>query len=77
MARHASGDFKSIALLDRSKLIGKEWKALSEGEKNNYRALADEDKKRYNDEVESSRSASPPSSVGVPEELPEQAAAAA
>ncbi len=43
----------------------------------NYRALADEDKKRYNDEVESSRSASPPSSVGVPEELPEQAAAAA
>ncbi|KAK1811995.1 hypothetical protein LTR12_013611 [Friedmanniomyces endolithicus] len=77
IARHASGDFKSIALMDRSKLIGKEWKALSEGEKNNYRALADEDKKRYNDEVESSRSASPPSSVGVPEEVPEQAAAAA
>jgi len=34
IARHASGDFKSIALMDRSKLIGKEWKALSEGEKN-------------------------------------------
>lgn len=31
--RHASGDFKNIALPERSKLIAKEWKALSEGEK--------------------------------------------
>ena len=31
--RYASGDFKNIALADRSKLIGNEWKALSASEK--------------------------------------------
>ncbi|TKA25947.1 hypothetical protein B0A54_17257 [Friedmanniomyces endolithicus] len=77
IARNASGDFKSIAIPDRAKLIAKEWAALSEGEKNNYRALTDEDKKRHRDELQSSRSASSPSSVGIPEEVPEQAAAAA
>jgi hypothetical protein len=31
--RRASGDFKDIKLGDSSKLIGEEWKALSESEK--------------------------------------------
>jgi hypothetical protein len=33
MDRRASGDFKAIGLGDSSKLIGQEWKALSEAEK--------------------------------------------
>jgi hypothetical protein len=33
LERRASGDFKAIALGDSSKLIGQEWKALSEAEK--------------------------------------------
>ena len=33
VSRHASGDFKNIALGDRSKLISQEWKALDESEK--------------------------------------------
>lgn len=32
-ARHASGDFKNIKAQDASKLIGNEWKALSDAEK--------------------------------------------
>lgn len=31
--RNASGDFRNIAVSERAKLIAKEWKALSEGEK--------------------------------------------
>ena len=31
--RQASGDFKNISVGERAKLIGKEWKALSESEK--------------------------------------------
>jgi hypothetical protein len=31
--RQASGDFRNIPVSERSKLISKEWKALSEGEK--------------------------------------------
>ncbi len=31
--RQASGDFANIKVPDRAKLIGAEWKALSEGEK--------------------------------------------
>ncbi len=31
--RQASGDFRHIAVAERGKLIGKEWAALTEGEK--------------------------------------------
>lgn len=31
--RHASGDFRNIGIGERAKLIGQEWKALSESEK--------------------------------------------
>ena len=31
--RQASGDFKNIGVAERAKLIGQEWKALSESEK--------------------------------------------
>lgn len=31
--RHASGDFKSIPVAERAKLMAQEWKALNEGEK--------------------------------------------
>lgn len=31
--RQASGDFRNIPVSERGKLIGKEWKALSESEK--------------------------------------------
>jgi hypothetical protein len=33
MSRNQSGDFKHIAVTERAKLIGQEWRALSEDEK--------------------------------------------
>lgn len=33
LERRATGDFKNIAIPDASKLIGKEWHALTESEK--------------------------------------------
>ncbi|XP_014554617.1 hypothetical protein COCVIDRAFT_39489 [Bipolaris victoriae FI3] len=39
-ARHASGDFKGISAVDASKLIGAEWKALNESEKQKYHSEA-------------------------------------
>ncbi|GAB7325128.1 hypothetical protein MBLNU13_g09211t1 [Cladosporium sp. NU13] len=46
-SRQTSGDFKHIAVTDRSKLIAEEWKALDAEEKEKYEKLAKEDQKRY------------------------------
>ncbi|KAK5120526.1 hypothetical protein LTR85_006181 [Meristemomyces frigidus] len=58
--RHASGDFKNITLPERSKLIAQEWKALSENEKDKYKALQAEDSKRYVDEYSNAYGHTPP-----------------
>ncbi|KAK4506682.1 hypothetical protein PRZ48_000415 [Zasmidium cellare] len=47
MNRNASGDFKGIALAERSKLISQEWKALSEQEKSKYQRLGTQEAERY------------------------------
>ncbi|EUC50193.1 hypothetical protein COCMIDRAFT_82655 [Bipolaris oryzae ATCC 44560] len=39
-ARHATGDFKGIPVIQASKLIGAEWKSLNESEKQKYQSEA-------------------------------------
>ncbi|KAK6443381.1 hypothetical protein LTR95_000207 [Oleoguttula sp. CCFEE 5521] len=53
IARNASGDFKHLPLIERSKLIGEEWKALEVGEKKKYETLHSADRERYIDEYSS------------------------
>ncbi|KAK4547444.1 hypothetical protein LTR36_001100 [Oleoguttula mirabilis] len=72
--RQASGDFKNIALPERSKLLAQEWKALSESEKNKYKALHTEDTKRYAEEVSNVYGHALPTANG--EHQPQAAAAA-
>jgi len=50
--RHSSGDFRNISLVDRSKLISQEWKALSEEEKKKYFNLQHSDRERYASEFQ-------------------------
>ncbi|GAB7338902.1 hypothetical protein MBLNU457_5584t1 [Dothideomycetes sp. NU457] len=48
--RRASGDFKNIALADVSKLLGQEWKALGESEKQKYVDQVHRQREQYNKE---------------------------
>ncbi|KAI4141036.1 MAG: hypothetical protein LQ341_003628 [Variospora aurantia] len=50
-ARHKSGDFAGVPFVEASKLIGREWKALSADEKKAYLQSAEEDLARYDQEV--------------------------
>ncbi|KAI7337500.1 hypothetical protein KC354_g17620 [Hortaea werneckii] len=58
--RQASGDFQNIAIIERTKLIAQEWKALSEGEKAKYKALQETEMQRYHDEYQTVYGHSPP-----------------
>ncbi|KAH7114411.1 hypothetical protein B0J11DRAFT_135882 [Dendryphion nanum] len=50
--RVTSGDFKGIAVSESCKLISKEWKALTVGEKQKYEDASKADNARYHKEVE-------------------------
>ncbi|KAI7517973.1 hypothetical protein KC331_g21447, partial [Hortaea werneckii] len=58
--RQASGDFRNIAIIERTKLIAQEWKALSEEEKAKYKALQETEMKRYHDEYQTVYGQPPP-----------------
>ncbi|KAI7241314.1 hypothetical protein KC330_g655 [Hortaea werneckii] len=58
--RQASGDFRNIAIIERTKLIAQEWKALSEEEKAKYKALQETEMKRYHDEYQTVYGHPPP-----------------
>ncbi|RVX67869.1 hypothetical protein B0A52_08474 [Exophiala mesophila] len=51
--RVASGDLKGLSLAEGGILVGKEWKALSAGEKERYKGLESADKDRYIEEHKS------------------------
>jgi hypothetical protein len=42
----------SLSVTDASKVIGAEWKALSEADKKRYQDMGEADRKRYSDEKE-------------------------
>ncbi|KAK4560561.1 hypothetical protein LTR86_005758 [Recurvomyces mirabilis] len=64
--RQASGDFKNIPVQERAKLIGQEWKALNQEEKDKYKQLSNEETKRYKDEYTTVHGHLPPSFVAEP-----------
>ncbi|KAK3672256.1 hypothetical protein LTR78_007796 [Recurvomyces mirabilis] len=64
--RQASGDFKNITVQERAKLIGQEWKALSQEEKDKYKQLSNEETKRYKDEYTTVHGHLPPSFMAEP-----------
>ena len=48
----------SLSITDASKVIGAEWKALTDADKQKYLDLAEQDRKRYADEKEARASSS-------------------
>ncbi|CAK4032075.1 Hypothetical predicted protein [Lecanosticta acicola] len=75
--RHASGDFKKIAIAESAKLIAQEWKALNQDEKEKYNKLSSKDGDRYATEYKATYGYAPGILVGGNGTAQPRAAAAA